>query len=158
MRAAASLSRSIPFASATLGQSDRMAFLRKTYAHLGVALVALALITGGMMRFFPETSLAMSRWAFAGTWNWLLVLALFMGVGYVGDRLAWSQSSRALQYVGLGVSVVANWLGGTGGGSVVPILLMRSAVWRAIWAGVVCSAASAPALTKGAEKAMTGRW
>ncbi len=106
----ATFPRSIHGATATLGVSDRMSFLRRTYAHLGVALVALALIAGGMMRFAPETSLAMSRWAFSGTWNWLLVLGLFMGVGYLAERLAWSEGSRALQYLGLLVAVVAQGL------------------------------------------------
>ncbi|MBK9034943.1 MAG: hypothetical protein IPL61_27385 [Myxococcales bacterium] len=99
--AAASSPRSIPSPQPRSVREGPHGVPGKT-AHLGVALVALAVFTGGMMRFFPETSLAMSRWAFAGTWNWLLVLALFMGVGYVGDRLAWSRSSRALQYLGLG--------------------------------------------------------
>ncbi len=101
------LHRSIPGATATLGVSDRIAFLRKTYALLGAALVALTLITGGMMRLAPETSFAMSRWAFSGPWNWLVVLGLFMVVGYVAERLAWSQTSRKIQYLGLAVGVVA---------------------------------------------------
>jgi len=99
--------RPIAGATATLGVSDRVAFLRKTYALLGAALVGLALVTFGMMRYAPETSLAMSRWAFTGTWNWLLVLGMFMIVGYVAERLAWSQTSRNLQYAGLGLAVVA---------------------------------------------------
>ena len=53
-------------AVATLGVSDRVAFLRKTYAHLGVALIAFAAITGGMMRFAPEISFKFSRWALQG--------------------------------------------------------------------------------------------
>jgi len=100
-------SRPIEGAVATLGVSDRVTFLRKTYAHLGVALVAFALVAGGMMRFMPETSFKFSRWALTGRWNWFLVIALFMVVGYVAERLARSETSRGLQYVGLGVAVVA---------------------------------------------------
>lgn len=96
--------------SATVGVSDRRALLHKTYALLGGALMALAAFTGGMMLLAPETSLAMSRWAFSGTWNWLLVLGLFMVVGWGAERLAWSQTSRALQYAGLAVAVVAQGL------------------------------------------------
>jgi|MudIll2142460700_1097286.scaffolds.fasta_scaffold07786_5 hypothetical protein len=102
--------RSLRDVSATLGVSDRRAFLRKTYALLGVSLMALALFTGGMMAFAPDTSLALSRWALAGTWNWLLVLGLFMLVGWGAERLAWSQTSRGLQYAGLGVAVIAQGL------------------------------------------------
>jgi FtsH-binding integral membrane protein len=104
------LRRSIPGATATVGVSDRVAFLRKTYALLGASLVALTLITGGMMRLWPETSFAMSRWALSGPWNWLLVLGLFVVVGFVAQRLAWSQTSRKLQYLGLAVGVVAEAL------------------------------------------------
>ncbi|MBZ0236075.1 MAG: Bax inhibitor-1 family protein [Deltaproteobacteria bacterium] len=96
--------------SATVGVSDRIAFLRKTYLLLGAALVALAAFTGGMMTLAPETSLAMSRWAFGGSWHWLLVLGAFMAVGYAAERLAWSPSSRGLQYLGLAIGVVAQGL------------------------------------------------
>jgi FtsH-binding integral membrane protein len=99
--------RPIEGAVATQGVSDRVTFLRKTYAHLGVALVAFAAITAGMMRFMPETSLRFSAWAFEGRFNWFLVLGLFMVVGYVAERLAMSQRSRNLQYLGLGIAVIA---------------------------------------------------
>lgn len=106
--------------SATLGVSDRRTFLHKTYALLGVALIALTAFTGGMMAFLPQTSLALSRWALAGPWSWLLALALFMGVGWVGERLAWSPRSRALQYVGLAVGVLAQ------------VLLLQPLLWTVI--------------------------
>ena len=99
--------RPIEGAVATQGVSDRVTFLRKTYAHLGVALIAFAAITAGMMRFMPETSLRFSAWAFEGRFNWFLVLGLFMVVGYVAERLAMSQTSRKLQYLGLGIAVLA---------------------------------------------------
>jgi uncharacterized protein len=103
----ASTARPIEGAVATLGVSDRVTFLRKTYAHLGVALIAFALVTGGMMRFMTTTSLKFSQWAFTGRFNWFLVLILFMGVGWVAERLARSDTSRGLQYLGLGIAVVA---------------------------------------------------
>jgi FtsH-binding integral membrane protein len=99
--------RPIEGAVATMGVSDRVAFLRKTYAHLGVALIAFAAITGGMMRFTPQTSLKFSMWALGGAWRWLLVLGLFMVVGYIAERLAYSQTSRSMQYAGLTIAVVA---------------------------------------------------
>lgn len=99
--------RPIEGAVATMGVSDRVAFLRRTYAHLGIALVAFAAVTGGMMTFMTKTSLKFSMWAFGGRWNWLAVLGLFMVVGWIAERLARSDSSRGLQYVGLGVAVVA---------------------------------------------------
>jgi FtsH-binding integral membrane protein len=99
--------RPIEGAVATLGVSDRVSFLRKTYAHLGVALLAFAFVAGGMMRFMPETSFKFSRWALTGRWNWFLVLGLFMVIGYISERLARSATSRGVQYVGLGLACVA---------------------------------------------------
>jgi FtsH-binding integral membrane protein len=98
--------RPIEGAVATMGVSDRVTFLRKTYAHLGVALIAFAAITGGMMVFMSHTSLRFSAWAWQGRWNWLAVLGLFMVVGWVAERLARSQTSTGLQYLGLLIAVV----------------------------------------------------
>ena len=100
-------SRPIEGAVATLGVSDRVAFLRRTYAHLGVALLAFAAIAGGMMRFMPETSFKFSKWALQGRWTWLMVIFAFMAIGWVAERLARSETSRGLQYVGLGIAVIA---------------------------------------------------
>ena len=105
--ALANTARPIEGAVATLGVSDRVDFLRKTYAHLGFALIAFAAITAGMMRFATETSLKFSMWAFKGQLNWLAILALFMVVGWVAERLARSNTSSALQYLGLGIAVIA---------------------------------------------------
>jgi hypothetical protein len=99
-------SRPIAGAVATLGVSDRVAFLRRTYAHLTLALVAFAAIAGGMMRFATETSFKFSKFATNG-YMWLAVLGAFMVVGIVADRLARSDTSRGLQYAGLGLAVVA---------------------------------------------------
>lgn len=99
--------RPIEGAVATLGVSDRVAFLRKTYGLLGIALIAFAAFTAGMMRFATESSFRFSSWAFHGQLNWLIVLGLFMAVGYIAQRLAMSQTSRGLQLLGLGVFVVA---------------------------------------------------
>jgi len=102
--------RPIESAVATLGVSDRVSFLRKTYAHLGIALIAFAMIAGGMVRFMPEISWGFSKWALTGRWNWLLVLGVFMLVGHVAERLARSETSRGLQYAGLGIAVAAQGL------------------------------------------------
>jgi len=99
--------RPIEGAVATLGVSDRITFLRKTYAHLGGALIAFALFTGLIMKFATGFSWGFSKWALSGRWNWLGVIVLFMIAGYVAERLARSNSSRGLQYAGLGLEVLA---------------------------------------------------
>ena len=100
--------RPIAGAVATLGVSDRVTFLRKTYGHLTVALFGFALVTYYLMAEMTTTSLKFSAWAFTGGgFNWLIVLMLFMGVGYLAERLAFSQTSRGAQYAGLTLAVVA---------------------------------------------------
>src|SRR5678815_1243489 len=96
--------RPIEGAVATLGVSDRVDFLRKTYGLLGIALLAFAAIAGGMMRFAPSMSWGFSKWALQG-WTWLLVMGLFMLVGWISQRLAMAQTSRGLQFFGLGLGV-----------------------------------------------------
>ncbi|MEZ4400932.1 MAG: hypothetical protein R3B06_12980 [Kofleriaceae bacterium] len=100
--------RVIRGAVATLGVSDRVAFLRRTYAHLGVALVAWTALTAGIMQ--TEWSLRMSAAMLSGGGSWLLVMGAFMLVGWGAQRLAQSPSSRGLQYLGLAIFVVAEAL------------------------------------------------
>jgi FtsH-binding integral membrane protein len=99
--------RPIAGAVATLGVSDRIAFLRKTYTLLTVALAAFAGTTAGIIKFAPELSLRFSAWAFQGQLTWLLVIGLFMAVGFVAQKLAMSETSRGLQFIGLAIAVVA---------------------------------------------------
>ena len=40
-------------------------------------------------------------------YSWLIVIGLFMGVGYMADKLAQSESSEQMQYLGLGMFVIA---------------------------------------------------
>lgn len=99
--------RPIPGAVATLGVSDRVAFLRKTYALLGAALLGFAGLTGAVMLAAPETSYRFSAWALSGNWTWLAVMLLFMGVGTIAQKLATSDVSHGRQLMGLVLSVVA---------------------------------------------------
>jgi FtsH-binding integral membrane protein len=97
--------RSIPGAVATVGVNDRVAFLRKTYLHLGAAIFAFV----GVAYLFVNSEMGarFTMWAFSGRWNWMMVLGLFMVVGFITDKLARSDTSPALQYLGLGLGVVA---------------------------------------------------
>jgi FtsH-binding integral membrane protein len=99
--------RTIDGAVATIGVSDRVSFLRRTYAHLGGALIAWAALTFIIFRFATEFSLSFSKWALQGRWNWLIVIGLFMVVGYIAERLARSNASRKVQYLGLTLEVGA---------------------------------------------------
>ena len=106
MAFAAQRERAIPGAVATLGVSDRVAFLRRTYAHLGAALVLWAVLTAGIFRFMPEFSLKVSR-MFFGSWGFLMVMVAFMAVKALASWLAQHETSRGLQYLGLFISPLA---------------------------------------------------
>src|SRR5687767_7892561 len=92
--------RSIPGAVATVGVNERVAFLRRTYGHLGAAILAFVAVTYGFMQ--TETAARFTFWAIGGGgFNWLIVLGAFMLVGFITDRLARSETSRGVQYLGL---------------------------------------------------------
>jgi FtsH-binding integral membrane protein len=99
--------RPIPGAVATLGVSDRVAFLRKAYGLLGVSLLVWAGATAAFFRYATETSWKFSKWALSGQLNWLLVIGLLMVSGMVAQKLARSNTSRTVQLLGLGVEVGA---------------------------------------------------
>ncbi len=85
--------------------SERTAFIRKTYLHLGGAVLAFIaleamLLNSPLARPLVQTMLG-------GRMSWLLVLGAFMVVGWVADRWAQSASSPGMQYLGLGLYVVA---------------------------------------------------
>lgn len=102
---------------------ERSVFLRKTYGLLGLALLAWAGITAGMMAFAPELSLQWSRWAMGGRWSWLIVMGAFMAIGYAAERMARSNASQGLQLAGLGLFVVAQ------------AFIVQPLLWIAIYEG-----------------------
>lgn len=100
-------------ANATEGVSDRTHFIRLTYLHLLGAILAFAgleylLMTNSFL--IEKVSAPFVRFAIGGRWNWGVVLAVFMAVSWVADYWARHTTSRSLQYVGLGVYVVAEAL------------------------------------------------
>lgn len=95
--------RPIPGAVATAGVNERVLFLRKTYAHLGGAIALFVLLEAWLLN--SSIGLAWAQWVL-GT-SWLLVLAMFIGVSWLAERWAQSDTSRGMQYLGLGLYVVA---------------------------------------------------
>ncbi len=97
--------RPIRGAVATVGVDERMAFIRRTYMHLAGAIGLFIVLE----YLFLQTAAAVYwvSWAFSGGWNWLLVLAMFIGVSWLADRWARSDTSQAMQYAGLALYVVA---------------------------------------------------
>jgi FtsH-binding integral membrane protein len=103
--------RPIEGAVATLGVSDRVAFLKRTYAHLGIALVLWAGLTAAIFRYATSFSIKFSSWALGGgtgsRLNWLLVILAFMGVKMLARHLAMSDTSKGAQYFALFLSPLA---------------------------------------------------
>src|SRR6266545_822360 len=113
--------RSIPGAVATVGVNERVAFLRRVYGHLAVAIVAFIAVS----YVFQQSSFADSftRWAFGARWNWLIVLGAFLVVGVITERRARSDASVGMQYLGLALGVVAE------GVIITPLLFVASRLY-----------------------------
>ena len=84
--------------------SERASFIRKTYVHLGLAILAFIGI---------EWLLLQQPWAesvtrkMTGGLGWLFVLGAFMIVSWIANLLAHSGVSRGIQYGGLGLFILA---------------------------------------------------
>jgi FtsH-binding integral membrane protein len=82
----------------------RAAFIRRTYGHLAGAVLAFAALEAVLLQI-PGVG-AMSVKMFSGFF-WLIVLAAFMGVSWLANTWAQSNTSRGLQYLGLALYVGA---------------------------------------------------
>ena len=83
---------------------ERASFIRKTYAHVAMAVAAFAALVGILVNTPTAEAVAITM---TGGYAWLAVLAAFMGVSWLAQSMARSDTSRALQYAGLLLFVVA---------------------------------------------------
>jgi FtsH-binding integral membrane protein len=92
-----------PYVVADASASSRATFLRRTYLHLAGAIAAFA----GLEALLINSSfgIALAEKMLAG--SWLLVLGAFMLVSWIADRWASSSTSKGMQYLGLGLFIVA---------------------------------------------------
>lgn len=82
----------------------RAAFIRRTYVHLALAVLAFA----GIETFLLSLPLAEQLTAvMTNGMAWLVVLLAFIAVSYIAERWAHSATSMGMQYLGLSVYVVA---------------------------------------------------
>lgn len=94
-------------------QSERAAFIRRTYGHLAGAVLAFVAIELVIFTVFLPTQQAANnllQHLFAVPWSWLLVVGAFIGVGWLADYWARSDVAPGLQYLGLGLYVAAEAL------------------------------------------------
>ena len=91
--------------AAQASEEARSAFIRRTYLHLAGAIALFAgldaLLLGPLL---PKTMPFIIKMVTG--YNWLIVLGLFMVVGWVADWWARQDTSPALQYLGLGLYVL----------------------------------------------------
>ena len=98
-----------PYVVAQSEASVRAAFIRRTYLHLAGAIAAFAAVEALLLQTSFGEGLA-RKILESGGMGWLLVLGLFMVVSMVADRWAQSNTSRQMQYAGLGLFIVAEAL------------------------------------------------
>lgn len=95
-----------PYLSAAQSEpSERSRFIRRTYAHLAVAILVFA----GLEAILLNSPLApaMMKFMTGGKYSWLIVLGAFMGISWLAQTWAQSGAGLGVQYLGLAVYVVA---------------------------------------------------
>ena len=90
---------------ANASEAERANFIRKTYLHLGGAILAFAVVEALLIKSGVAESFV--HLLQGSKWMWLVVMGLFMGVSYIADKWAHSAISKEMQYAGLGLFVVA---------------------------------------------------
>ena len=86
--------------------AERAEFIRKTYMLLAAAVLAFI----GVEAFFFTTGIAQTIASLifsGGSIGWLAVLGLFMLISFLANRWAVSETSQAVQYLGLGIFILA---------------------------------------------------
>jgi FtsH-binding integral membrane protein len=88
--------------------SERTAFIRRTYGHLAGAILAFVAIEAFLFNIAPpELTKTITGLMMGSGISWLVVLGAFMLVSWIATAWAQSDTSRGLQYLGLGLYVVA---------------------------------------------------
>lgn len=95
---------SMPYSVANAGVDERSAFITKTYLHLAGAIGALVILETILLQL-PITNQLVGL--MTGGMGWLVVLGAFMGISWLANSWAHSNTSTTMQYAGLGLYVVA---------------------------------------------------
>jgi FtsH-binding integral membrane protein len=86
--------------------SERVAFVRRTYAHLAGAILAFVALEALLLQVIDVQRTLLPLMARSGM-SWLVVLLAFTAVSWIANRWAQSDASVGLQYLGLSLYVVA---------------------------------------------------
>jgi FtsH-binding integral membrane protein len=93
------------YSAADSSPQERASFIRKTYLHLAGAILAFTLLEAYI--FMSGAAQKIASTMLGGNISWFIVLALFMGISWLANWWANSQSSKPLQYLGLAIYVIA---------------------------------------------------
>jgi FtsH-binding integral membrane protein len=94
--------------AALAAEDARATFIRRTYIHLAAAILAFVGIEAAIFTLVPVEMLdGAMRTLFASRFGWLVVMVGFMGVSWMAQYWANSETSRGTQYLGLALYVVA---------------------------------------------------
>ena len=96
--------------AAAAAADERIRFIRNTYLHLAGAVLLFVLIEFAVFAIWGDQLGQILAPVLGSQFGWLLLLGGFMLVSFVADRWARSGASRATQYAGLGLYVVAEAL------------------------------------------------
>jgi FtsH-binding integral membrane protein len=97
-----------PFVSDTVidaAPDARAAFIRRTYLHVAAALLAFVGLEAALLN--SPLAVPLAQFMLGGKFSWLIVLGAFMATSWIADKLARSDAAPGLQYVGLGLYVIA---------------------------------------------------
>ena len=109
-----------PHAAANAEQVERLGFIRRTYTHLAGAVLAFGLLEWLLIVVFKEQVIGfMQR---ANSMVFLVIFLGFIGVGWLARSWASSSTSKAVQYAGLVLYVVAEAI------FFLPLLVMASTI------------------------------
>ena len=106
------------FSAAEALPEERATFIRKTYAHLAMAVLAFGALTSIMVT--SPAAQTLTNTMLGTRYSWLIVLGLFMGVSWLAQSWATSTTSRYMQYMGLLLFTVAESI------IFIPLLFMAS--------------------------------
>lgn len=96
---------STPYVVAEAPAEERAQFIRRTYLHLAGAILGFTILT--VTWFMTGVAAWFATLVFSLPMSFLLVMLAFMGVSWVADRMAQSDSSQNTQYMGLTLYVIA---------------------------------------------------
>jgi len=84
---------------------ERAAFIRRTYGHLAAAILAFVALE--TLLLMSPLKAVMFNWLGGSMVPWLVVLGAFMLVGWLAQTWAQSDQPKHIQYLGLGIYVLA---------------------------------------------------